>query len=476
RAPRLRPGRDRASAGGPRGDRGREARHAGISARHAVRRFAHRRRDRNPSPGPRSDHASPPPRRLRRPGGPGAPRRRRDRGCDRASAALPPAGEDRGGASCSGAARGGAGPRARGARGGADTTSARRLLRAALLGASRVRRRGRQRSRSGPHHRRARPRARAPRPRDEGRAREPDRDAPPRRSREVRALRRRGVGCALDPPPGAVDFRAPRRRGRIAVRFAEPWYLLLFVPFLAAFWLARRRILWKDPELAFSSLTALPPTAGLRARAARAWPALRILAVGLILLAAARPQGGREMREVVSQGIDIALAIDISGSMRSEDFRPKNRLYVSKEVAKEFVRGRQQDRIGLVAFAGQSELISPLTLDYDGLIALIDGLDFGQIPDGTAVGSAIAQATERLRKAPGKSKVLILLTDGISNAGAVDPITAAKLAKAVGVRIYAVGAGTQGLAPFPVDDPILGRHYVWVSSEVDEATLRQVAS
>jgi Ca-activated chloride channel homolog len=260
------------------------------------------------------------------------------------------------------------------------------------------------------------------------------------------------------------------------VRFAEPWYLLLFVPFLAAFWLARRRILWKDPELAFSSLTALPPTAGLRARAARAWPALRILAAGLILLAAARPQGGREMREVVSQGIDIALAIDISGSMRSEDFRPKNRLYVSKEVAKDFVRGRQQDRIGLVAFAGQSELISPLTLDYDGLCALIDGLDFGQLPDGTAVGSAIAQATERLRKAPGKSKVLILLTDGISNAGAVDPVTAAKLAKAVGVRIYSVGAGTQGLAPFPVDDPILGRHYVWVSSEVDEATLRQVAS
>ncbi len=259
------------------------------------------------------------------------------------------------------------------------------------------------------------------------------------------------------------------------MRFAEPWYLLLFIPFLAALWFARQRPLWRDPELGFSSITALPPTAGIRARASRVWPGIRPFAVALILLAAARPQGGREVREVVSEGIDIMLAIDISGSMRSEDFRPKNRLFVAKQVAKEFVRGREQDRIGLVAFAGQSELISPLTLDYEGLSALIDGLDFGQLPDGTAVGAAIAQATERLHKAPGKSKVLILLTDGISNAGAIDPVTAAKLARAVGVRTYAVGAGTQGAAPFPVDDPVLGRHYVWVASEVDEATLQAVA-
>jgi Ca-activated chloride channel family protein len=259
------------------------------------------------------------------------------------------------------------------------------------------------------------------------------------------------------------------------MRFAEPWYLLLFIPFALAFWLARRRAAWRDPELGYSSLAALPPTSGIRARAARVLPRLRPLAVGLILLAAARPQAGREIREVVSEGIDIVLAIDLSGSMRSEDFRPRNRLYVAKQVAKEFVRGRVQDRIGLVAFAGRSELISPLTLDYDGLCALIDGLDFGQLPDGTAVGAAIAQSAERLNRAPGKSKVLILLTDGINNAGAVDPVTAAKLAKAVGVRIYAIGAGTQGAAPFPVDDPILGRHYVWVASEVDEATLKEVA-
>ncbi len=259
------------------------------------------------------------------------------------------------------------------------------------------------------------------------------------------------------------------------MRFAEPWYLLLFLPFLAAFWFAHKKRAWRDPELGVSSLAAVPPTAGFRAPAARAWTSIRPLAVALLLIAAARPQGGREMREIVSQGIDIMLAIDLSGSMRSEDFHPKNRLFVAKEVAKEFVRGRQQDRIGLVAFAGQSELISPLTLDYEGLSALIDGLDFGQLPDGTAVGAAIAQSAERLNRAPGKSKVLILLTDGINNAGAVDPVTAARLAKAVGVRIYAIGAGTQGAAPFPVDDPLIGRHYVWVESEVDEATLQAVA-
>ncbi len=211
------------------------------------------------------------------------------------------------------------------------------------------------------------------------------------------------------------------------MRFVEPWYLLLLIPFLATFWLARRRRAWRDPELGVSSLSAVPTTAGVRASVARVWPGLRPLAVALILIAAARPQAGREMREVVSEGIDIMLAIDISGSMRSEDFRPKNRLYVAKQVAKEFVRGRQQDRIGLLAFAGQSELISPLTLDYDGLASLIDGLDFGQLPDGTAVGAAIAQSAERLHR------------------------------------------------PFPVDDPLLGRHYVWVQSEVDETTLQAVA-
>lgn len=259
------------------------------------------------------------------------------------------------------------------------------------------------------------------------------------------------------------------------MRFAQPLLLLLLVPGLIVWLLARRRDRLRDPELPVASLALLPAARGPRVWAAKAARWLVPLAGALFLIAAARPQAGREVREVVSEGIDILLAIDVSGSMRCEDFRPQNRLFVAKETAKRFIRGREHDRIGLVAFAGRAELISPMTLDYDGLASLIDGLDFGMLPDGTAVGSAIALGAQRLRLTKGKSRVLVLLTDGINNAGSVDPLTAARLAAAVGVRIYTVGAGTQGQAPFPVDDPVLGRHYVWVRSDVDEPTLRAVA-
>ncbi|HKW51362.1 MAG TPA: VWA domain-containing protein [Candidatus Eisenbacteria bacterium] len=259
------------------------------------------------------------------------------------------------------------------------------------------------------------------------------------------------------------------------MRFAEPWAFLLLLPWaLVALYLIRRPR-WKTPELPVPALQALPRPGGMRVHLARAAGWLLPVATLLLLIAAARPQAGHETREIVSQGIDIVIAIDVSGSMRCEDFRPQNRLFVAKTVAKQFLRGRTQDRIGLIAFAGRSELVSPLTLDYDGLAALIDGIDFGMLPDGTAVGAAIAQGAQRLRQAKGKSKVLILLTDGINNAGAVDPVTAARLAAAVGVRIYTVGAGTLGQAPYPIDDPMLGRHYVWVRSEIDEVSLRSVA-
>ncbi len=260
------------------------------------------------------------------------------------------------------------------------------------------------------------------------------------------------------------------------MRFGEPWALLLLIPFaVVLLWLARRSR-WKSPELPVPALTALPKPGGIVALIARVSGWLLPAAMFLFLVTAARPQAGREMREIVSQGIDIMLAIDISGSMRCEDFRPRNRLHVAKAVAKDFIRGRTQDRIGLIAFAGRSELIAPLSLDYDGVAALLDGVDFGLLPDGTAVGAGIAQGAQRLRQAKGKSKVLILLTDGINNAGAVDPVTAARLAAAVGVRVYAVGAGTLGQAPYPIDDPVMGRRYVWVQSDVDEPTLRAVAS
>ena len=258
------------------------------------------------------------------------------------------------------------------------------------------------------------------------------------------------------------------------MRFADPLLLLLLVPLLAVFWWDRRRR-WSRAELAFPQ-AAFFPRRGWRARLA-AIVSLAWLAAGiLVVVALARPQTGASRVEVKSEGIDIVLALDISGSMRAEDFKPHNRLYVAKKVAKEFVAGRGGDRIGLVVFAGGAYTQCPLTLDYGIVTRLLDQVDFGGVPDGTAIGMALATATNRLREAKGKSKVVILLTDGQNNAGEVDPITAAQAAHALGVRVYTIGAGTKGPARVPVDDPVFGRRYVTIDASLDEDTLQRIAS
>jgi Ca-activated chloride channel family protein len=195
----------------------------------------------------------------------------------------------------------------------------------------------------------------------------------------------------------------------------------------------------------------------------------------LLAFALARPQSGRKGQEISSEGIDIVLALDISGSMRAEDFKPHNRLYVAKQVIKEFIEGRRSDRIGLVVFSKQSFTQCPLTLDYGVLFNFLDKVDFGMIEDGTAIGLAIANAVNRLRESEAEGKVVILLSDGRNNAGEIDPITAAQAARAMNVKIYTIGAGKPGNAPYPVDDPIFGRRYIYVENEIDEATLRQIA-
>jgi Ca-activated chloride channel family protein len=204
-------------------------------------------------------------------------------------------------------------------------------------------------------------------------------------------------------------------------------------------------------------------------------PVLRAMAIVLLAFALARPQSGRKGQEISSEGIDIMLVLDISGSMRAEDFKPHNRLYVAKQVIKEFIEGRQSDRIGLVVFSRQSFTQCPLTLDYGVLYNFLDHVDFGMIEDGTAIGLAIANAVNRLRVSDAKSKVIILLSDGRNNAGEIDPITAAQAAKAMNVKIYTIGAGKPGNAPYPVDDPIFGRRYIYIENEIDEATLKQIA-
>jgi Ca-activated chloride channel family protein len=199
-------------------------------------------------------------------------------------------------------------------------------------------------------------------------------------------------------------------------------------------------------------------------------------AAGVLLVAAlARPQTGAARVEITSEGIDIVLALDISGSMKAEDFKPNNRLFVAKEVARRFVEGRTGDRIGLVVFAGGAYTQCPLTMDYGILTSLIEAVDFGNVPDGTAIGMALATSVNRLREAQGKSRVVILLTDGQNNAGEIDPVTAAEAARALGVKVYTIGAGTDGPAQIPVDDPVFGRRYVTIDASVDEESLRTIA-
>ncbi len=204
---------------------------------------------------------------------------------------------------------------------------------------------------------------------------------------------------------------------------------------------------------------------------------LRIGAIILFIVAFARPRSGTEYREVKSEGIDIMLALDVSSSMQAEDFKPHNRLYVAKEELKKFIHRRVNDRIGLVVFARYSYTQCPLTTDYGVLINFVDRVDFGVVEDGTAIGMAIANGVNRLRESKGEegSRIMILLTDGDNNAGEIDPITAANLAAAFGIKIYTIGAGKPGNAMFPYQDPLFGKRYVYQPTRIDEETLKQIA-
>ncbi|MGH7787501.1 MAG: vWA domain-containing protein, partial [Candidatus Binatia bacterium] len=208
-------------------------------------------------------------------------------------------------------------------------------------------------------------------------------------------------------------------------------------------------------------------------------PALRAAALVLLVAALARPQLGKAAAQVFSEGIDIMLAVDVSGSMLAEDFQldgmRANRLDAVKSVVKEFLAQRPGDRVGLVLFAGRPYTQSPLTLDHGWLMKNLDRAQTGMIEDGTAVGSALATAVSRLEASESKSKIVILLTDGQSNAGKVTPMTAAESAKTLGYRVYTIGAGTRGSAPYPQTDAFGRRVYVNMPVDVDEDTLRQVA-
>jgi len=202
---------------------------------------------------------------------------------------------------------------------------------------------------------------------------------------------------------------------------------------------------------------------------------MRLLCLSLILVGLARPKGRGEM-ERMTEGIDIMLAIDVSGSMKSVDFKPHNRLDAAKAAVKDFIENRKNDRIGMVIFGTHAFTQCPLTMDYDVLLSFVEELRVGMVDDeSTAIGTALAISAERLRNSPAESKVIILLTDGRNNAGRVDPITAAKAAEALDIRVYTIGAGSPEGGMMPVDHPIWGRQYVPVENDIDEETLRKIA-
>lgn len=260
------------------------------------------------------------------------------------------------------------------------------------------------------------------------------------------------------------------------MRFASPWFLLLLL--LLPLWLRHYR-----ESLRRSRANVRFPDTGMvtrlkkykRPAAAHAPFALRFVAVALIILALARPQTGYREEEIVSKGIDIMLTLDLSSSMTASDLQP-TRLAAAKKVLAEFINGRVNDRIGLVVFAAEGYTRCPLTLDYAALLRLLEASDIGLIDDGTAIGMAIATATNRLKDLPSETKVMVLLTDGVNNRGAIDPITAAKLAEAVGVKIYAIGVGREGAFLQTVDDPLYGKRRVPVRTEIDEQLLRRIAA
>lgn len=258
--------------------------------------------------------------------------------------------------------------------------------------------------------------------------------------------------------------------------WANPqWFwALLILPILIGLYIYRI-IRKQNPVLFYSStksLSGLPKT--WKSFAIYLLPILQWVAITLIIVALARPQLQNTVVERNADGIDIVLVLDLSTSMRAEDLKP-NRFDAAKRVAIQFIDKRQTDRIGLVSFAAQSFTVCPPTLDYELLKKLLMDVKMGVIEDGTAIGMGIATAVNRLKESKAKSKVIILLTDGQNNAGEIDPVTAADLAKSFGIKVYTIGAGTRGTAPYPIDDPIFGRRYQNVRVDIDEDMLTKIA-
>lgn len=259
------------------------------------------------------------------------------------------------------------------------------------------------------------------------------------------------------------------------LHFADPAYLwlLLFIPgAIAWYWYKLRH---------YSVPVQLSSTAVFR-QTAKGWKhyvryglfGLRMLAIGLLILALARPQTNMNRQDISVEGIDIMLATDISSTMLAEDVKP-NRIEAAKDVAVDFINSRPDDRIGLVVFSGESFTQCPLTSNHAMLINLFKDINFGMIDDGTAIGDGLATAINRLKESKARSKVIILLTDGINNMGSIDPQSAAEMAELYGIRIYTIGVGTMGSALFPVRTQY-GMQYQRMEVQIDESLLKKISA
>jgi Ca-activated chloride channel family protein len=260
--------------------------------------------------------------------------------------------------------------------------------------------------------------------------------------------------------------------------FAHPYFLLLLLLLPALAWLKGK--LGKSAAFVYSSVDLVRPISGLsRSRAGAVLANLRWLALALFIVALAQPRLVKGESHIKASGVDIVVAIDLSGSMASEDFEVPggriSRIDLAKQVLSKFIDQRPNDRIGLVAFAGRAYIASPLTLDHDFLQHNLDRLRLGLIEDRTAIGSALMAALNRLRDVQSKSKIIILMTDGQNNTGKVAPLTAAEVAKTLNVKIYTIGIGIRGQAPFPSTDWMGRKFYQMMDVDVDEDTLKKIA-
>jgi len=258
------------------------------------------------------------------------------------------------------------------------------------------------------------------------------------------------------------------------MNFANPefLYLLIALPILIAWYVWKYRK--KYPALKISTLEGFAgssPT--LRQRLLFLPFALRIIILALIIIALARPQTSSRSSEVKTEGVDIVLTLDVSTSMLAEDLKP-NRLGAAKKYAMDFIDKRIDDRVGLVIFSGESFTQCPITIDHDILKNLFEEVESGMIQDGTAIGMGLATAVNRLKDSKAKSKVIILLTDGVNNAGFVAPGTAAEIAKTFGIRVYTIGVGSKGKAPYPFQTPF-GVQYKNIDVQIDEGVLKEIA-